>query len=47
MLEEIHKIIQDAEMVLVGLGEEFNDIASLKESTNYAEGKKVLEENSL
>ncbi len=47
MLEEIYEVIKDSDMVLVGLGEEFNDISSLKKIPDYMMGRQKLEENGL
>lgn len=41
---DIYKCIQDADMVLVGLGEEFNGKKFLKEYSNYADDIKYLEQ---
>lgn len=45
MLTDIIELIDNADMVLVGLGEEFNDITRLKEQINYAAGRKKIEED--
>lgn len=47
MLTEVKELIKDSDMVLVGLGEEFNDISTLKKYTNYEQGKRWMEENGL
>lgn len=47
MFEEIKEIINDSDMILIGLGEEFNDISFLKKNTDYSEGRKCLEEHNL
>ncbi len=41
---EIVKKINEAEMVLVGLGEEFNDSKRLKECSEYLRGRDLLQE---
>ncbi len=40
--DEILSAIQDADMVLVGLGEEFDCISSIREEKGYEEGKNLL-----
>lgn len=47
MLEEVSGIIESADMVLVGLGEEFDDISFLKKDEKYTEDRKYIEENEL
>lgn len=47
MFEEIKEIISDSDMILIGLGEEFNDISFLKKNTDYSEGRQLLEERGL
>lgn len=44
MLIDIVELIEQADMVLVGLGEEFNDISAIKEKTDYLEGRRRIEE---
>lgn len=46
MTQEILQIIQDAEMVLVGIGEEFEDFSTLKKQENYQQKYKILEEKA-
>lgn len=43
MQEEIKSAIKAADMVLVGLGEEFNQIGAYKEEDNYKQYKDILE----
>ena len=47
MLEEIYEVIKDADMVLVGLGEEINDISSLKNISGFVDGRQKIEEMGL
>ena len=43
-MDEIRERIRQADMVLVGLGEEFDDTKRLRESTVYQSGRKLLME---
>lgn len=43
--DEIRERIRQADMVLVGLGEEFDDIKRLRESTVYQSGRRSLSES--
>ncbi len=43
MAESFIKQIEDADMILVGLGEEFNDIKRLKNMEGYVAGKERIE----
>lgn len=47
MLEEIYEAIMDSDMVLVGLGEEFNDISSLKCTAGFGDGRQKVEKMGL
>lgn len=42
MKEELSGKIKDADMILIGLGEEFDDIRFCKNNPGYQEGKKLL-----
>lgn len=44
MLTELKEIIKASDMVLVGLGEEFNDISALKKDTDYEQGRQWIED---
>ena len=46
-IETLQNAINDAEMILVGLGEEWNEKRVLKESAAYQLGEKWLEANEL
>jgi len=41
-IKELLEAIQDAEMILVGLGEEFDTIAGFQNTDKYEEGKNIL-----
>lgn len=43
MLEDIIELIDKADMVLVGLGEEFNDVSRLKKQEGYLSGRTQIE----
>lgn len=45
-IEEIVAIIKDADMILVGIGEEFDDVRSIRDVKGYEEGKMRLAESS-
>lgn len=47
MLADLKEIIKASDMVLVGLGEEFNDISYLKNNTDYERGRQWIEEEEL
>lgn len=47
MTEKIESIFAEADMILIGLGEDFNDIKRLQKDEPYQEGKKALLENDL
>lgn len=42
--EEVRALIKDADMVLVGLGEDFDDVLRLRSCPEYARGKEALQE---
>lgn len=42
-VEQFKSDISEADMILIGLGEEFDQIKKLKEFSGYSEGKQVLE----
>lgn len=44
MTEQIMTAIREADLVLVGLGEEFDEIGKFRKENNYMAGKKLLEE---
>lgn len=47
MLADLKEIIENSDMVLIGLGEEFNDILALKKDTDYEQGRQWIEEEGL
>ena len=47
MMQDIKAVIKDADMVLIGLGEEFDDIGVYKKENCYVKCKNLLEESSL
>lgn len=44
-LQNIRGEIAEADMILVGLGEEFDDIRSFRQDAGYREGKRLLEDS--
>lgn len=40
--QDIRKAIEDADMILIGIGEEFDDIRSFRQDAGYREGKALL-----
>ena len=46
-MQEIYEKIEEADMILIGLGEEFDDVNFLKNIAHYQEGKDWLKENQM